>query len=67
MHSIFRCLRKRASNDAIRSLAISHKLLGTNEWFVIHRTDRGMETFTDTAMRSLLTQSLEAAQLDAND
>ena len=28
----------RASDDAIRSLVISHKLLGTNEWFVIHHT-----------------------------
>src|SRR5665809_81539 len=28
----------RASDDAIRSLIISHKLLGTNEWFVIHHT-----------------------------
>ena len=34
----------RASDDAIRSLVISHKLLGTNEWFVIHHTDCGMET-----------------------
>ena len=33
----------RASDDAIRSLVISHKLLGTNEWFVLHHTDCGME------------------------
>ena len=32
----------RASDDAIRSLVISHKLLGTREWFVIHHTDCGM-------------------------
>ena len=44
----------RASDDAIRSLIISHKLLGTNEWFVIHHTNCGMETFTDEVMRSLL-------------
>ena len=37
----------RASDDAIRSLVISHKLLSTNEWFVIHHTDCGMETFTN--------------------
>lgn len=37
----------RASDDAIRSLVISHKLLGTKEWFVIHHTDCGMETFND--------------------
>jgi carbonic anhydrase len=41
----------RASDDAIRSLVISHKLLGTHEWFVIHHTDCGMETFTDETMR----------------
>jgi hypothetical protein len=34
----------RASDDAIRSLIISYKLLGTAEWFVIHHTDCGMET-----------------------
>jgi carbonic anhydrase len=32
----------RASEDAIRSLAISHKLLGTREWFVVHHTNCGM-------------------------
>lgn len=56
----------RASDDAIRSLIISHKLLGTNEWFVIHHTDCGMETFTDEVMRSLLRQSLDTAQLKAD-
>jgi len=34
--------RSRASDDAIRSLVISYKLLGTREWFVIHHTDCGM-------------------------
>lgn len=53
----------RASDDAIRSLVISHKLLGTQEWFVIHHTDCGMETFTDEVMRGLLRESLETAQL----
>jgi carbonic anhydrase len=53
----------RASDDAIRSLVISHKLLGTNEWFVIHHTDCGMETFTDEVMRALLRQSLDTAQI----
>jgi carbonic anhydrase len=56
----------RASDDAIRSLVISHKLLGTNEWFVIHHTDCGMELFTDEVMRGLLRQSLDTAQLDAD-
>jgi carbonic anhydrase len=53
----------RASDDAIRSLVISHKLLGTNEWFVIHHSDCGMETFTDEVMRALLRQSLDTAKI----
>ena len=56
----------RASDDAIRSLVISHKLLGTREWFVIHHTGCGMETFTDEIMRGLLAQSLETATVDAS-
>src|SRR5690349_22125998 len=56
----------RASEDAIRSLVISYKLLGTAEWFVIHHTDCGMELFTDEVIRGLLAQSLETARLDAN-
>jgi carbonic anhydrase len=53
----------RASDDAIRSLVISYKLLGTSEWFVIHHTDCGMEFFTDDVMRALLASSLETAEL----
>lgn len=56
----------RASDDAIRSLVISYKLLGTKEWFVIHHTDCGMETFTDEIMRDLLRQSLKTASVDAS-
>src|SRR3970040_1606755 len=52
----------RASDDAIRSLVISYKLLGTREWFVIHHTDCGMETFTDDIMRDLLRRSLRTAE-----
>lgn len=54
----------RASDDAIRSLVISHKLLGTREWLVIHHTDCGMETFTSDVIRELLTDSLETASFD---
>ena len=56
----------RASDDAIRSLVISYKLLGTREWFVIHHTNCGMETFTDEVMRGLLAQSLRTATVDAS-
>jgi carbonic anhydrase len=53
----------RASDDAIRSLVISYKLLGTREFFVVHHTDCGMEFFTNDVMRGLLASSLETAQL----
>lgn len=54
----------RASDDAIRSLVISYKLLGTREWYVIHHTHCGMETFTDETIRDLLANSLETAVHD---
>lgn len=54
----------RASDDAIRSLVISYKLLGTREWFVIHHTDCGMELFTDDIIAGLLEKSLETATID---
>ncbi len=56
----------RASDDAIRSLVISYKLLGTREWFIIHHTNCGMELFTDEIMRRLLSSSLKTASIDAN-
>lgn len=56
----------RASDDAIRSLVISYKLLGTKEWFVIHHTDCGMETFTNDIMSGLLASSLKTASVDAS-
>jgi len=56
----------RASDDAIRSLVISYKLLGTQEFFVIHHTDCGMLFFTNEVIRGLLASSLETAELGAN-
>ena len=56
----------RASDDAIRSLVISYKLLGTKEFFIIHHTDCGMEFFTSEVMGDLLSKSLETAALDEN-
>src|SRR5437899_1718640 len=44
----------RASDDAIRSLVISYKLLGTQEWFVVHHPHCGMLLFTNDDMRNLL-------------
>ena len=56
----------RASDDAIRSLVISHKLLGTQEWFVIHHTDCGMELFTSEIIGDLLETSLKTATIAAD-
>jgi carbonic anhydrase len=56
----------RASDDAIRSLVISYKLLGTQEFFVIHHTECGMEFFDDGKMREILGHSLETAELGAD-
>ncbi|HEX5900576.1 MAG TPA: carbonic anhydrase [Solirubrobacteraceae bacterium] len=39
------------TDDEIRSLAISQRLLGTEEILLIHHTDCGMQTFTDDAFK----------------
>ena len=57
----------RATDDAIRSLVISHKLLGTMEWFVIHHTNCGMELFCDEIMGELLVDSLATAAFDGKN
>src|ERR1700736_1013810 len=40
------------TDDEIRSLAISQRLLGTKEIILIHHTDCGMLTFTDDAVKA---------------
>lgn len=40
-----------ATDDAIRSLVISQRLLGTEEIVLVHHTDCGMETFSDDAVK----------------
>ena len=56
----------RATDDALRSLVISYKLLGTAEFFVVHHTNCGMEFFTDNLIGELLANSLETAALTAD-
>ena len=51
------------SDDALRSLVISHWLLGTQEAFVIAHTDCGMLTFANDVLRTKLR---EAAGADAS-
>ena len=41
-----------ASDDAIRSLTISQRLLGTRSIVVVHHTDCGMETFSDDQLKA---------------
>lgn len=49
-----------ATDDAIRSLIISHELLGTQEFFVVNHTDCGMLTFTDEELRKKLADKYKA-------
>ena len=50
--------------DAIRSLVISQRLLGTNAVIVLHHTDCGMLTFDNDALRGICREQLDA---DASD
>jgi carbonic anhydrase len=52
------------TDDALRSLVISHWLLGTQEAFVIAHTDCGMLTFTNDDLREKLA---EEAGADASE
>src|SRR6201992_1349915 len=44
------------TDDEIRSLAISQRLLGTTEIILIHHTDCGMLTFTDDDFKASIQQ-----------
>jgi carbonic anhydrase len=44
------------TDDEIRSLTISQRLLGTQEIILIHHTDCGMLTFTDDAFKTSIQQ-----------
>lgn len=48
----------RVSEDALRSLAISERLLGTTEIVVIHHTDCGMLTFSNADLRAKIRTDL---------
>ena len=55
-----------ATDDAVRSLVISHHLLGTREAFVIGHTDCGMLTFENDSLRETLRerQGVDATHID---
>lgn len=56
----------RISDDAIRSLVISYRLLGTREFIVIHHSDCGMLTFSNDDLRAALRESpgADASSID---
>ena len=60
----------RATEDAIRSLAISERLLGTDAIIIVHHTDCGMLTFSNDDIRQKIRSDLgdaaydEASQID---
>ena len=49
------------TEDALRSLLISHHLLGTQEFIIINHTDCGMLTFKDEELRTRLQQATRTA------
>ncbi len=49
------------SEDALRSLIISHHLLGTREFMIINHTDCGMLTFKDEELRAKLQRQTKTA------
>ena len=52
----------RVTDDAVRSLVVSAKLLGTTEWYVIHHTECGMAGFTNEEMQALMAESVGLAE-----
>ena len=56
----------RVSGDAIRSLVISQRLLGTKEVLIVHHTDCGMLTFTNDDLVAKIRQDL-GADASGND
>jgi carbonic anhydrase len=52
------------AQDALRSIVISQRLLGTKEVLVIHHTDCGMQTFHNEDLYAKVREDLDA---DASD
>jgi carbonic anhydrase len=52
------------ARDALRSLVISERLLGTNEIAIIHHTDCGMVTFTNSDLHAKVKRELGADSSD---
>ncbi|CAH2355752.1 putative carbonic anhydrase [[Candida] railenensis] len=54
------------ASDALRSVIISQKLLGTREIVIVHHTDCGMLTFTDKDIRDIIKKEGEDSSNPAN-
>ena len=57
----------RVTEDAIRSLLISHKMLGTMEWFIIQHTNCGMMSFTNEDARARFAEDAVDEGIDATE
>ena len=55
-----------ATDDAIRSLTVSHELLGTQEFVVVNHTDCGMLTFNDEELRKKLVSKYKVSASGLN-
>lgn len=61
---IFRNAGGIVTDDALRSLVLSHKLLGTREFFVINHTGCAMQGLEETAFRDELRGESGAAEIE---
>ena len=57
----------RVTDDVIRSLLISYKMLGTKEWFVIQHTHCGMMGFTNEEARELFASDAHVHRIDPTE
>ena len=57
----------RVTDDVIRSLLISYKMLGTKEWFVIQHTHCGMMGFTNEEARELFASDAHVHGIDPTE
>lgn len=64
--NIIRNAGGRASDDAIRSLIVSTTLLGSNEIFIVHHTDCGMESRTNEQVAAAVREGRGPAGVEAN-
>jgi carbonic anhydrase len=56
----------RASDDAIRSLIISHEMMGTDQWLIVHHTECGMENMDEQTMNERMTEKYDAGAIDVD-